>query len=190
MKMKSFFPLLCLLGFFGACLLSCGSVQTHSEIPEIRFKKLVFVDSLDALGEILKKAKITFSFIDGDGDLGVRPEEKNPNGTYKPGGGVSRIYYTWHKKNPDGTYEPYQFPKGEITQSSEIPYSSVMDKSEAQNKTLKGTIEIKLDTPTKPQGIDIMRIEFYIVDRAKNQSNIEYSPDFSILTPPEEPLLN
>jgi len=185
MKTKTVLSLLCMLGSVGWYLSGCGRIESYSEVPEIHFKKLVFVDSLDALGEILKKAVITFSFIDGDGDLGVRPQEKNPDGTYKPGGGLSRVYYTWHQKKSDGTYEPYQFPEGDVTISSEIPYSSVMDKSEAQNQTLKGTIQIKLDTPKKPKEVDIMRIEFYITDRANHQSNIEYTPDFSILNPSE-----
>ena len=179
MKIKSFLPLFCVVGFVGLCLWSCKSIQSHSEIPEIHFKKLVFVDSLDALDEILKKAVITFSFIDGDGDLGDWSTEKYPDE------GVSRIYYTWYEKKHDKTYEPYQF-KGGTTNFSKIPYSSVMDKSEAQNKTLKGFIDIKLDAPVKPQGIDTMRIEFYINDRAGNLSNVEYTPDFSILNPPDE----
>jgi len=186
MKMKRFFPLLCMLAFVASFLWSCEPVQKVSEIPEIHFKKLVFEDRTDDLGETFTKGILTFSFIDGDGDLGVKPEEKNPDGTYVPGGGMSRIYYVWYQKKTDGTYEAYQFPKGDITSSSEIPYGRVMDKSEAQNKTLKGTIEIEMQTPSDTQGIDIMRVEFFITDRAENQSNIEYTPDFSILNPPEE----
>jgi hypothetical protein len=186
MKIKSFLPLLCLIGIVVCCLLSCDPVQKHSEIPEIHFKQLIFENRTDGLDETFKVAVLTFSFIDGDGDLGVMPGEKNPDDTYKPGGGFSRIHYTWYQKKTDNTYDPYQFKDGDIAISSEIPYKSVMDRSEAQNKVLKGTIEIELVTPKKPQGIDEMRVEFYIVDRAKNKSNIEYTPDFSILNPPEE----
>jgi len=190
MKMKTFLSLICTLGFVGWGLWSCSRMQSYSEIPEIHFKKIAFADSIHPdLGYIGKIAFLSFSFIDGDGDLGVKPEEKNADGTNKPGGGVSRIYYTWHKKLPDRTYEPFQFPvTGEITISSEIPYRDVMDKSEAQNKTLKGSIEVKLMTPINPQGIDTMRIEFYIVDRAKNKSNVDHTPDFSILNPPDTEL--
>jgi hypothetical protein len=156
---------------------SCEPIQRYSEIPEIHFKKLVFEDRTDPLDETFKKAVLSFSFIDGDGDLGV-PEKATERD--------SKIFYTWQQKLSDGTYASYQFTDGTITQKSEIPYNSVMDKSEAQNKVLKGTIEIELETPKKPQGIDIMRVEFYITDRARNQSNIEYTPDFSILNPPDE----
>jgi len=147
MKMKTVLSLLCVLGIIGWYLSGCSRMVSHSDIPEIHFKKFAFEDRWDTLSMAFEKmAILTFSFIDGDGDLGVMPQEKNPDGTYKPGGGVSRIRYTWHKKLPDQTYEPFQFESGIISQSSEIPYSEVMNKSKAHNKTLKGTIEIKLFT--------------------------------------------
>ena len=165
-------------------LVSCSRYQSYSEVPEIHFKNLVFEDRWDTLSQkFINKPVLTFSFIDGDGDLGVRPQEIKPDGTYFPGGGISRIYYTWFQKNADQTYEPYQFINGATT-SSKIPYEDVMDKSEAQNKTLKGIIEIELSKPGNLSGIDTMRIEFYIFDRAGNQSNTEYTPDFSIFSEP------
>ena len=181
MKTKAVLFWLCMV-CFGWLYQSCDPVRSYSEIPEIHFKKLVFVDSIDhpTLGNLVKYAVLHFSFIDGDGNLGVAPWEKDKEGKPISGYGMSRIHYTWHQKLPDETYEPFEFESGIISQSSEIPYNSVMDKSEAQNKTLKGTIEITLISPKNPQDADIMRVEFYIVDRAGNKSNIEYTPDFSI----------
>jgi len=179
MKTKSVLPLFCLIGVAGCCLWSCETVQKYSNIPEIHYKHLVFVDRTDDLGETFKNAVLTFSFIDGDGDLGVKPQDK-------PSDRVSKIHYTWYSKHSDNTYQPYKFPNDSINLSSEIPYNSVMDKSEAHNKVLKGTIEIELSTPIEPKGVDTMRVEFYIADRARNQSNIEYTPDFSLLNIPEE----
>ena len=170
--MKTVLPLLCVLGICW-CLWSCERAQSHSEIPEIHFESLSFDSVYSAALEVFeKKAILTFSFIDGDGDIGVR----------SPLDSISKIHHTWYKKMPDKTYEPFQFPlTGTITDSIAIPYSSVMNKDEAQNTTLKGTIEIALDAPSKPQNVDTMRIEFYIFDRARNRSNVEYTPDFSIL---------
>ena len=181
MKMKNILPLLCILGFIGWFLWSCDPLPTYSEIPEIHYQKFVFENRWDTLAKIFKEtAVLTFSFIDGDGDLGVLPQEK-------PNDRISKIHYTWYKKLPDKTYESYQFNDGSINIQSDIPYkSSVMDKTEAQNKTLKGTIEIALETPGYTHGIDTMRVEFFIVDRAMNKSNVEYTPDFSILNPPTE----
>ena len=160
---------------FGWCLWSCGNVASFSEIPEIHFKSLVFEDRLDSLNNIEATAVLLFSFVDGDGDLGVNAQDVDK---------ISRIHYTWLKKLPDRTYEPYQFRDGNMNISSAIPYAEVMNKKEANNKTLKGTIEIALATPSKPLGVDTMRVEFYIVDRARNKSNVDVTPDFSILDPP------
>ena len=183
MKTKTVLLWLCMVCFGWLCW-NCERIQSYSEIPEIHFKKLIFKDSLDAsLNAIVKYAVLTFSFIDGDGDLGVMPYEKNPiDGKPKPGLGLSRIHYTWYQKLPDETYKEFEFGDGSISQSSEIPYDKVMDKSEAQNKTLKGTIEIEMEKPSNLKGLDVVRVEFYIVDRAGNKSNIEYTPDFSILS--------
>jgi len=173
--MMNKFLILLGIAFFGWLCWNCEPIRSYSEIPEIKFKKLVFVDSINAggLDGIDKYTVLSFSFIDGDGDLGVRPRDPDS---------VSKIHYTWYQKLSDGTYEPFQFKSGVINQEHIIPYGSVMDKTDAHNKTLKGTIEMALVTPSKPQDIDTMRIEFYIVDRAENLSNIEKTPDFSILS--------
>ena len=176
MKVKSVLSLICVVGFIGWCLWSCESPHSYSEIPEIHFKSLSFEYITTELGPDLK-AVLTFSFVDGDGDIGVRTRYDT----------VSKIHYKWYKKYPDMTYEMYQFPDTTII-SSEIPYDEVMNKDEAHNKTLKGTIEIALTAPTKIQDIDTMRIEFFIFDRARNKSNVEYTHDFSILNPPSEPI--
>ena len=67
-----------------------------------------------------------------------------------------------------------------ILNSSKIPFDQVMYKEEAQNKTLKGSMEVELSTPKNPADVDTMYVEFYIVDRSKNESNVERSPKFSI----------
>jgi hypothetical protein len=157
---------------FGWCLWSCNPVQSYSEIPEIHFKQLTVEDRQYTDIGIIRSAVLTFSFLDGDGDIGeIDPDTKNP---------VSRIYYTWYQKLPDQTYKQYEFSKDVITQASNIPYNSLMNKDEAQNKTLKGAIEIVISTPSISEGIDTMRIEYYITDRAVHSSNVDQTPDFSI----------
>ena len=174
MKMKKVWLLICVFGFVWW---SCEPPRSYSEIPEINFKSLVFKYVTTGFGTDELMAVLNISFVDGDGDIGVMYRFDT----------ISRIHYTWHTKLPDMTYETYQFPDTTIN-SAEIPYGDVMNKDDAYNKTLKGTIKIALPPPTETQGIDTMRIEFYIVDRARNKSNIAHTPDFSILNPPAEPI--
>jgi hypothetical protein len=175
MKMKTVLSLFCVLGFAGWCLWSCNTIQSYSEIPEIHFVSLSFEDVItnDVTDNM---AILIFSFIDGDGDIGVRTIFDS----------ISKIHYTWYKKLPDRTYEAYQFPRtGTINDSTVIPYNSVMNKDDAQNKTLNGTIQIALYPPSNPQDVDTMRIEYHIFDRAGHKSNVDYTPDFSILNTSE-----
>ena len=175
--MKRILSLFGMFGIVGWCVWCCGRIQSHSEIPEVNFKSLVFEDRIDTENNSIFTAVLTFSFIDGDGDIGS--QDMN---------GASRIYYTWYQKLPDRTYVQHQFGDGTFTQSIAIPYDEVMNKDQANNKTLKGTIEIVLDTPTNIQNVDTMRVDFFIVDRATNPSIEKHTPDFSIQDPPTEPI--
>ena len=137
----------------------------------------------DPMDNVAMKAILNFSFIDGDGDIGKRPRDPN---------GISVVRYKWYKKLPDNSYEVYKFDKDTIYNSHNIPYSRAMDKSEAQNKLLKGSIEIELSTPIEIEygipmyhgmdeiEIDSMYVEFYITDRAQHKSNTERTPNFAI----------
>lgn len=154
---------------------SCEKAASVSAIPEIEFQKLTTGTSgVDDLGSTLKTASLTFSFTDGDGDLGVRYENTTDT--------LSRIYVIWQQKKEDGSYEDYEFENGTVV-DYKIPYDDdKMNREEAQNKVLKGTIDVKLDTPRPlPVDMDTVRLEYYIMDRKLNKSNIDYTPDFSIL---------
>ena len=155
-------------------------MQEYSDIPDISFKKLVIDFLPDSMGnKEQKKAVLTFSFVDGDGDLGVLP---NSDDDY------SRIHYLWlYKKIPDATnpdffiLDTFKFANNITENSAKIPWDKVMNKSGAHNKVLKGTIEITIDPPMFGlQDIDTMLIDFHIFDRAKNKSNVERTPKFCI----------
>ena len=179
MKVKRILFLFCVVGFIGWCLWSCEPIRSYSKIPEIHFKRLVFEDKPPAPDLSDRRyAVITFSFVDGDGNIGRSPQDTDS---------ISRVHYIWEKKLPEGIYEPYQFQNESVT-SAEIPYDKVMNKVDAYNKILKGTIDIEIEAPTEIQDIDTMRIGFYIVDRSRNKSNIDYTPDFSIQDPPTQPI--
>lgn len=159
----------------GWCMWSCEKNISYPDIPEIHFKGLnVDIIGGNSAGSIQKTADLAFSFVDGDGDLGVRDEDTRDT--------LSQIYITWQKKLADGTYENYEFDEGSVIQMFRIPYDDVMNRDEAQNKVLKGTVRITMDAPLNPpDDMDTVRLEFYIMDRALHSSNIDHSPDFSMM---------
>ena len=179
--MKTYFSLFCVF-CFGWLLCNCNVHQTYPDTPEIHYMNIVLEEVADPMGNVPIQAILNFSFIDGNGDIGKRPQDNK---------GVSVVCYKWYKKLSDNSYEEYEFNDESIYNSSDIPYSNVMNKSDAQNKTLKGSIEIVLSTPFEIEygmpmyhgleEIDTMYVEFYITDRAQNKSNVERTPDFSIL---------
>jgi len=173
--MKRFFYFICFF-CFGLLLWSCSDIKEYSDIPEIGFKNLVIDYRLDNLDNLKKTAILTFSFVDGDGDIG---DWSGSNEKY------SKIHYLWlYKKIPDAAKPDYFILdtfKFSIETSSQIPWDRVMDKSGAHNKVLKGTIEIQIDPPLIGiEELDSMLIDFHIYDRARNKSNVERTPMFCI----------
>ena len=112
-KILSLLSIICI----GWCLNSCEKSSSYSDIPEIEFKKLIVdSNSTDGFGNKVKNADLTFRFIDGDGDLGVRTAADTD----------SKIHYTWCKKLPDGQYEPHAYDTGDTEKTQEIPYDEIM----------------------------------------------------------------
>ena len=171
--MKTTFFLFCAL-CLGLALLSCEH-EEYTDVLQIGFISLSFEDVHHPDIGTEKKAILIFSFIDGNGKIGARDDNN-----------ISKIHYTWYKKLANGNYDTYQFLSGKITDSIAIPYRSVMDKSEAQNKTLKGTIKMELSPPLQRPDADTMRIGFFIFDRdgkrslTEKEDSIEYTREFHI----------
>jgi len=175
------------------------SVESYIDVLEIEYKDLTFERvTIDGITEI--RAILVFSFLDGNGILGAR-EGNNSR---------SRIFIAWEEKTSDDTYEPLmnEFDiyneDGRLIGSeilpfegrTTVPYGSVMDKDGANNRTLKGKIDIPLMIPLAPvNNPDVVRIAFYITDRngkrsiTKGSIRIDdvvppptYTPDFNLKT--------
>jgi hypothetical protein len=146
-----------LLGFHG-----CEPFEKVSEIPSITFKDFELYE-IDTLSNIIKVGKLTFSFIDGDADLGVDPESVSSNDSIN--------FYLIPFEKSDGQY--IQTP--DDTLGYQIRYNEKLDRV-GQNKTIKGEISLLIYYFITPP-YDTLRYDFYIYDRARNQSNIESTSD-------------
>ena len=160
--------LLILLFPIATVVLSCIKTEPVSTIPEITFKSLEALLVTDTLGNIKTIGKLEFSFIDGDADIGVAEEVAND--TELPDSERYNLFLTPYSKI-DGIYSLIEY-------DSIPPYYSIVEDDKltrvGQNKTIKGTITLEIeDLPN----YDTIRYDFYIRDRAGNNSNVETTTD-------------
>ena len=162
---KLFIPGLLILG-----LAACIKTEQVSPIPEIHFKSLDLVDTLDTLGNHIKMGKLKFSFIDGYADFGIdtefdttRPDSENYNIFLIPFKKIDTLYYPVEEdpSNPPPYYR--------------LLRADALDRI-GQNKTVRGTVTLFIGYYPTPD-YDTMRYEFYIIDRAFHRSNVETTTD-------------
>ena len=138
---------------------SCRKIEQLSPIPHIEFTSFAVFDTLDILGNNAKAGRLKFYFEDGDGNLGLN----TPTGTQTD---TTNIFFTLFRKT-GGTMVPAPANDPLKPSSYRIPYMERL----GQNKILKGTISvIFLYLFYSPA--DTVRYDFYIKDRAQNESNV------------------
>ena len=138
---------------------SCRKIEQLSPIPHIEYTNFAVFDTTDILGNKSKAGRLLFQFEDGDGDLGLNAPSGNQTDS-------TNLFFALFRKE-GGKMLPA--PDNDPLDPSDyrIPY---MDRV-GQNKILKGTISVTFlylfYHPT-----DTIRYDFYIEDRALNESNV------------------
>lgn len=161
MKKYVYILFICLTG-----ILACKEIKKYSEIPEIHFKSFTYPDT-----------SITFSFLDGDGDFGLRPSDTLA--PYNDSINKFNLFITVYKKS-QGKYSIFNFPIND----PKLPPNQIVFRIEnipeplGQNKTLKGDIKIGMVGWLEPQVTpDTFMFKFYIKDRALHKSNVDSTYD-------------
>jgi len=122
-----------------------------------------------SLNQYLTIGELDFDFIDGDADFGIYQNE------------VDTV--AWNEDNYNVFLIPFQkidttYIHIELNQSKPPPYYTIWHNEKldrvGQNKTVKGTITIKI---FPLPDYDTIRYDFYITDRAGHHSNTESSTD-------------
>lgn len=143
-----------LLGAF-----ACERIESLPPVPFIEYKSFEVFDTIDILGNSAKGGRLTFYFEDGDGDIGMHP----PSGEVTD---TNNLKLTLYRKT-GGVMVPAPETDPLFPSSYRIPFME----REGQNKILKGTIEVTfLYLFYFPS--DTIRYDFYIIDRALNESNV------------------
>lgn len=162
--MNLFFKIL-ILGFLVAVVFStCKKPKKYSEIPEIKFLSFRLYDTSDGLND-LKMGILSFSFVDGDGDIGAME--------YDTAAPLNTNLKISLYKEVDSAFQEVIFP---LPINYTIPYLSA---SAGQNKTLKGEIRVKLNCVYVEQ-YKIVKYKFHILDRAQHKSNVDSTGEITL----------
>ncbi|MGA2405484.1 MAG: hypothetical protein ABSF81_01885 [Bacteroidales bacterium] len=138
---------------------SCRKVEQLPAIPHIEFTSFTIFDTTDILGNNSKGGRLKFYFEDGDGDLGLNAPALDQTDS-------TNLFLTLYRKE-DGVMMPA--PDNDPLKPS--PYRIPYMERTGQNKILKGTISVTfLYLFYSPA--DTIRYDFYIKDRALNESNV------------------
>ncbi len=143
---------------------SCKKIQQLSNVPHIEFTNFSVFDTTDILGNHSKGGRLRFYFEDGDGDVGLNsPGVGQPDST--------NLFLTLYRKK-GGVLVPAPANDPIYPSSYRIPYMERL----GRDKILKGTISVTFLYLFYSPG-DTISYDFYITDRALNQSNTASTAD-------------
>jgi hypothetical protein len=146
------------------CFASCIDVENPSDIPLISFNKSTANYCQDELGNLNKCVSIYFTLKDGDGNVGLSESD-----TLAPFTGIfsHNFYYNVFIPSSNGFISWEDLSINYFN----IPYIV----PDGQNKILIADIEINLSFPVFSLTSDTLLINFYVYDRALNQSNTAFT---------------
>jgi len=137
----------------------CEKIRQLPPEPFIEFRQFTMYDTLDLLGNPAKAGILEFYFEDGDGDLGLKQPVEGQTDT-------TNLFFTLYKKE-DGLFSEIDESDPNKPAAYRIPYME----REGQNPILLGTIKITF-LYFFYELTDTIRYDFYIKDRAGNESNV------------------
>jgi len=144
---------------------SCRKPEKVSEIPQIKFVDIPIKDTLDDLGNPIRRATLIYTLIDGDGDIGFQAAD-----TIAPYNVGSKYYYNIYID----LYKRVQNQQVLIPLQAPFYFRTQYIQPQGINKVLQCTLKVNMDF-NLPTDIDSCEFVFYMYDRAQHQSNIERS---------------
>ena len=141
-------------------LFSCEKAEDYPETPEIEF---ISFKVIPGDGEYtISKGVLSFSFVDGDGNIGFY--ENSEFDTSTTNNVVDFVYKEYYKQN------------GSFVEKEGNPFYLPYFEEGIYRKSLKGTVDIYF--PRTILSPDTVYYEFYIIDRDYHQSNIITTPEY------------
>ncbi|MBR5982301.1 MAG: hypothetical protein IK025_01070 [Bacteroidales bacterium] len=143
-----------LLGLASTIMPSCKQEEEYPDEPTVSFKEFTFADTV-LLGNTVKRGTLTFSFTDGDGDIGFDTVQPRQN----------TIFMTKHKMKDNV-----------LTQMDllvDLDYFVERIYDDDKKHAISGDIKIEDLNEYAMSFGDTIMYKFYIVDRAGNHSNTD-----------------
>lgn len=142
---------------------SCSKEKQFGIVPELTFLSHEYVAPAAGNGPDVLRVKLKFT--DGDGDIGLEPEQTSP-----PFDTSSVYYYNFwvtYYERVEGQWVD-QTAQLAATYNARIPNLT----PEGQNKNLEARLEFDLDVSVSVSGADTVKFDFVLIDRALHQSNV------------------
>jgi hypothetical protein len=160
--MRSGLPVLAIFVFLTVVFNSCKKGEQFPVEPAIQFKSLEKFSDANGVDTALV---LSITFTDGDGDIGLKPEDVNP--PFNPGSEYYYNLYATYFIEQGGVFVP--LPVSAVN-GYRIPYIE----NKSSNKAISGELKIDMEilglNLIAPEGN--FRFEVYIYDRALHKSNV------------------
>jgi hypothetical protein len=140
-------------------LLNCKRPEEYPDKPEIHFKSFYVSEITDSMGKKLI-GQLTFSFIDGLGNIGFDEISSNNNLDSLPDTIKYNLFFTKYNRIDNQFVVDSQNIKLFYT----IPYIN----------NIKGDVRVTFDYLFIKY--DTIKYEFFLIDRNYNRSNVETTP--------------
>lgn len=167
--MKIHFSTIISFAFISVIVLTVGCKQEviYPIIPAIKYKATVIQKSVLGKDSALK---LTISYTDGDGDLGLRQEDIAP--PFDAGTFYYNMYVYYYELIEGKWCEVTvsEFIKDTIRIKYRFPYLT----PNSGNKAIKGDIENTFSLPSR-DSLTTIKLKFYIYDRMLHKSNVDSS---------------
>ena len=144
---------------------ACRRTISYPPEPKVTYRNFSVFDSIGPLGNNVLVGALGFSFVDGDGDLGLPGLD-----SILPGDTTnSNLFFTlYHRKN--GSMVKANEDEIKTPLNYRIPFIPMRGK----DKSMKGEIRVLFFYWNFPW--DTIQYSFFVIDRAGHKSNIEKTP--------------
>ncbi|MFU8842674.1 MAG: hypothetical protein ACNA7V_02585 [Bacteroidales bacterium] len=164
MRYSALWPVVFSILFF--VIFACKKQETYPVIPEIAFEEFVLLYN-PATG-IIERGVLKISFKDGDGDIGLKPNETEPPYDYN----LFLKYFEIQLGDTNHVVIIDPISGDTANFNARIPVLT----PDGSAKAIKGTIEDTIFVYNPLSAFDTIMFEVYLVDRALNKSNVIKTP--------------